>query len=71
LRFKLSQHILVAYWQYLDIAWPQQVFKKGVDKPRTSQNTIEVKTQFMVEILPPSSLMYANVLQANHSFAKP
>ncbi len=49
----------MAYWQHLDIAWPQQVPTKGVDKPKTSQDTIEVKTKVMVERLSLLSLTYA------------
>jgi hypothetical protein len=49
----------MSYWQHLDIAWPQQVITNCVDKPKTSQDTIEVKTKVMVEILPLLSLTYA------------
>jgi hypothetical protein len=38
----------MAHWQHLDIAWPQQVPTKGVNKPKTSQDTIVVKAKVMV-----------------------
>jgi len=49
----------MAYWQHLDISWPQQVPTEGVDKPKTSQDILEVKTKVMVEKLLLSSLTYA------------
>ncbi len=60
----------VAYWQHLDISWPQQVPTKGVDKPKTSQDTIEVKTKVMVERLFPSSLTYAIIWALSPYFAR-
>jgi hypothetical protein len=47
-----------AHWQHLNIAWPQQVPTKGVNKPKTSEYTTKVKIKIMVEKSPLSSLTY-------------
>jgi hypothetical protein len=39
----------VAYWQHLDMAWPQQPPIKGVETPKIWQDIIEVRTEVMVE----------------------
>ncbi len=59
----------MAYWQHLDISWPQQVPTKGVDKPKTSQDAIEVRTKVMVERLLPSFLTYAIIWALSPYFA--
>jgi hypothetical protein len=60
IKVRLAQTLesLVAYWQHLDMACPQQAPTNGVINPDTSHDTTKVNTMVMVEILPPSSLTY-------------
>jgi hypothetical protein len=51
--------LFVGYWQLLDIAWPQQIFIKDVDNPKTLRDTTQVKIEVMLKILPLSFSMYA------------
>jgi hypothetical protein len=41
----------VAYSQHLDIAWPQQILKKGANNLKTSQYTRDVNVDVMVKRL--------------------
>jgi hypothetical protein len=54
----------------LDIAWPQQAPIKGVDNPKTSQDTIKVKVEVMVERLFLSSLTYRRTQVLSPYFAR-
>ncbi len=52
-------HTFVACWQHLDMTWPQQDPTKGANNAKTSQDTIAIKMEAMVERLFHSYLTYA------------
>ncbi len=61
----------VAYSQHLDIAWPQQVLKKGVNNFKTSQHTRDVNVDVMVKRLLISFLTYARTQALSSCLASP
>jgi hypothetical protein len=51
------------------MAWPQQDLTKGVNNPKTSQDTTKVKIEVMVEKSFPSFFTYAIIQPLNLCFA--